>query len=198
MRWNPSLQQLSSESAKPNKKCTHCGRIGHLLDYCYDAHPELRKHGGAAPRQVAHRRNPHVVIDITWIGGVCCCCHYCCCCHRYCCCCCCCCCCRCCRHSCCRCCCCYCCCFYFWKLIVILLRWAITLRGSVGDHEIYPTAMTSSGDVAADVGCHRITQRKRKVAEISKFENSIWAFSNCDAFFWEWTLFTEFMFWATQ
>ena len=53
----------------------------------------------------------------------------------------------------------------------------------VGDRGIYPTAMMSSGDVAADVRCHRVTQRKRKVAEISKFENSIRAFSNCDTFF---------------
>ena len=63
---------------------------------------------------------------------------------------------------------------------------------------LFTTVMTSSGDMAADVGCHHVTQRKRKVAEISKFENSIRAFSNCDTFFWEWTLFTEFMFWATQ
>ena len=53
----------------------------------------------------------------------------------------------------------------------------------VGDHGIYPMAMMSSSDVAADVGCHHVTQRKRKVAEISKFENSIQAFSNCDTFF---------------
>ena len=31
--------------------------------------------------------------------------------------------------------------------------------------------MRSSGDVAADVGCHRVTQRKRKVTEISKNKN---------------------------
>ena len=49
-----NMSRLSSESTKPKKKCTHCGRIGHLSDYCYDAHPELRKHGGAAPKQVAH------------------------------------------------------------------------------------------------------------------------------------------------
>ena len=53
----------------------------------------------------------------------------------------------------------------------------------VGDRGIYPVAITSSGDVAADIGCHHVTQRKRKVAEISKFENSIRAFSNRDAFF---------------
>ena len=49
-----NMSRLSSESAKPKKKCTHCGRIGHSSDYCYDAHPELRKHEGAAPKQVAH------------------------------------------------------------------------------------------------------------------------------------------------
>ena len=80
----------------------------------------------------------------------------------------------------CCCCCCYCCCcccFYFGKLFVILLRWAIVLWVSVGDCGIYPMAMTSSGDMAADVGCHHVTQRKRKVVKISKFENSPWAFS---------------------
>ena len=49
-----NVSRLSSESTKPKKKCTHCGRIGHLLDYCYVAHLELRKHRVAAPKQVAH------------------------------------------------------------------------------------------------------------------------------------------------
>ena len=48
------LSNLSSESKKPKKKCTHCGRVGHSSDYCYDAHPELRKRKGAAPKQVVH------------------------------------------------------------------------------------------------------------------------------------------------
>ena len=49
-----NMSRLSSESTKPKKKCTHYGRIGHSSDYCYDAHLELCKHGGAAPKQVAH------------------------------------------------------------------------------------------------------------------------------------------------
>ena len=43
--------------------------------------------------------------------------------------------------------------------------WDLTF--SVGDHGIYPTAMTSSSDVAADIGCHCVTQRKRKVLSLA-------------------------------
>jgi hypothetical protein len=43
---NASVNMSRSRSKAP-KKCTHCGRVGHTVEYCYDLHPEKRKASAA-------------------------------------------------------------------------------------------------------------------------------------------------------